>query len=68
MFLMEQWLREQSGGPIREVTISMTECIAARLELHVREVEAFAGSPAPPDVECGSAWWNRGPLESSTVS
>ena len=68
LVLMEQWLRELSGGQIHEVTISMTECIAMRLELHVHGLEAFAGSPAPPDMECGSSWGNGGALESPAVS
>ena len=68
LFLMDQWLRERSGRRIHEVTISMTECIATRLELHVDGVEAVAGSPAPPNVGCGPDGWNRGALEKAALS
>ena len=65
---MEQWLREQTGRQIHEVTILMTECIAIRLGLHVHGLEVVVGSPAPPHMQCGSVGRLSKVLDTSAVS
>ena len=66
--LMEQWLCKQSGRQIHKVTISMTECMAARLELHVHGADVVVGSPVPRNMEPGSTRGNREVLKKSAVS